>query len=182
MTMPDGVTASATGEATVAAISSPKVSASTSLTLQDTAAIAPAREEERISALDSIRGFGLLGILLLNICAFGLPVAAYANPLPAGGSTGLNLWTWCFISVAADGKMRAIFSMAFGASVYLLIERLTRKGAAIDAADIHYRRMLWLLLFGMIHGYCIWLGDILFAYARWASFFIRCANFLPASC
>jgi uncharacterized protein len=162
--MPDGVTSSETVEAAAAAIS-PAVSASTSLTLQDTAALAPARVEERISALDSIRGFGLLGILLLNICAFGLPMAAYENPIPAGGSTGLNLWTWCFITVAADGKMRAIFSMAFGASVYLLIERLTRKGAAADAADIHYRRMLWLLLFGMIHGYLIWLGDILFAYA-----------------
>jgi uncharacterized protein len=165
MTMPDGVTASSTGEAGVSATLSPAISAGTLLTLQDTAAVAPAREDERITALDSIRGFGLLGILLMNICAFGLPLAAYANPIPAGGSTGLSLWTWCFMSVAADGKMRAIFSLAFGGSVYLLIDRLTRKGAAADAADIHYRRMLWLLLFGIIHGYFIWLGDILFAYA-----------------
>jgi uncharacterized membrane protein YeiB len=76
-----------------------------------------------------------------------------------------KLFTWCFITVVADGKMRAIFSLTFGASVYLLIDRLCRKGAAADAADIHYRRMLWLLLFGMIHAYLIWLGDILFYYA-----------------
>jgi uncharacterized protein len=49
--------------------------------------------------------------------------------------------------------------------VYLLIDRLSRKGAAADAADIHYRRMLWLMLFGMIHAYLIWWGDILFYYA-----------------
>ncbi|MBV8515169.1 MAG: DUF418 domain-containing protein, partial [Acidobacteria bacterium] len=125
----------------------------------------PVRPEERISALDSIRGFALLGILLMNITAFGLPAAAYENPVPAGGHTGKNLIVWVIMTVAADGKMRAIFSLAFGASVYLLVDRLIRKGAAAAAADIHYRRMLWLLLFGLIHGYLIWSGDILYMYA-----------------
>jgi uncharacterized protein len=163
VTTPDLSAASNTNAVSIPTISSPALPATSMV--QDPLAVAPVRPEERISSLDTIRGFGLLGILLMNICAFGLPWAAYSNPMPAGGSTGLNLWTWCFISVAADGKMRAIFSLAFGASVYLLIDRLTRKGAAADAADIHYRRMLWLLLFGMIHGYFIWYGDILFAYA-----------------
>src|SRR5271165_1089071 len=128
-------------------------------------AIAPVRSEERISAVDTIRGFALLGILLMNICSFGLPDAAYANPAPAGGATGWNLIAWSIMSVFADGKMRAIFSLTFGAGVYLLIDRLSRKGAAADAADIHYRRMLWLMLFGMLHAYLIWDGDILFYYA-----------------
>jgi uncharacterized protein len=77
----------------------------------------------------------------------------------------VNLLTWCFTTISADGKMRAIFSMAFGASVDPLVDRLSRRGAAADAADIHYRRMLWLLLFGIIHAYLIWDGDILFYYA-----------------
>jgi uncharacterized protein len=128
-------------------------------------ALTPVRPDERISGLDTIRGFGLLGILLMNITGFGLVFAAYDNPVPAGGYTGKNLITWFIVSVVADGKMRAIFSMAFGASVYLLVDRLIRKGAAASAADIHYRRMLWLLLFGLIHGYLIWWGDILYAYA-----------------
>ena len=127
--------------------------------------LSPTRPEERISALDSIRGFALLGILLMNIGAFALPFAAYQSPLPAGGSTGKNLVAWTVIYILADGKMRAIFSLAFGASVYLLVDRLIRKGAAADAADIHYRRMLWLLLFGVIHAYLIWYGDILYPYA-----------------
>jgi uncharacterized protein len=127
--------------------------------------LAPVRADERISALDAIRGFALLGILLLNICAFGLPSAAYVNPAPAGGATGANLLVWAALTVLADGKMRAIFSLTFGAGVYLLIDRLSRKGAAADSADIHYRRMLWLMLFGMIHAYLIWWGDILFFYA-----------------
>jgi len=133
--------------------------------LQIPPAVAPVSSEERIPALDTIRGFALLGILLMNICSFGLPDAAYANPAPAGGAAGWNLLTWWLIEVLADGKMRAIFSLTFGAGVYLLIDRLSRKGAAEDAADIHYRRMLWLLLFGMMHAYLIWDGDILFYYA-----------------
>jgi uncharacterized protein len=128
-------------------------------------AVAPVRSDERNSGLDAIRGFALLGILLLNICAFGLPAAAYTNPAPAGGATGPNLVLWAVITVLADGKMRAIFSLTFGASVYLLVDRLSRKGAAADVADIHYRRMLWLMLFGMIHAYLIWWGDILYYYA-----------------
>jgi uncharacterized protein len=125
----------------------------------------PIRSDERIPALDAVRGFALLGILSMNICSFGLPNAAYANPAPAGGATGWNLVTWWILGVLADGKMRAIFSLTFGAGVYLLIDRLSKKGAAADAADIHYRRMLWLMLFGMMHAYLIWDGDILFYYA-----------------
>jgi len=131
----------------------------------DQAALAPVRFEERISALDTVRGFALLGILVMNINQFALPYSAYSNPAPAGGATGWNLFVWVVTEIFADGKMRAIFSLAFGASVLLLVERLSRKGAGVDAADIHYRRMLWLLLFGMIHAYLIWFGDILFPYA-----------------
>src|SRR5271169_6677317 len=81
---------------------------------QNGSAVAPVRAEERISALDSIRGFALLGIVLMNICSFGLPDAAYANPAPAGGATGWNLIAWSIMGIVADGKMRAIFSLTFG--------------------------------------------------------------------
>src|SRR5271170_1023682 len=165
MTTPDSAAAYNTAAPASAAISPPQEFSFSGSALEDLSAVTPVRVEERISALDTIRGFGLLGILLMNICGFALPGPAYDNPAPAGGATGLNLLTWCFTTILADGKMRAIFSIAFGASVYLLIDRLSRKGAAADAADIHYRRMLWLLVFGIIHAYLIWDGDILFYYA-----------------
>ena len=50
----------------------------------------------------------------------------------------------------------------FGASLVLLTSRLEFRR---DAADIYYRRTLWLLLFGVAHGYLLWLGDILYSYA-----------------
>lgn len=39
----------------------------------------PVREVQRIPSLDVIRGFALLGILLMNIHGMGLPFA-YADP------------------------------------------------------------------------------------------------------
>lgn len=127
--------------------------------------LAPTRQNERIFAIDTVRGFALLGILLLNILYFGLPGAAEFNPSVAGGATGWNLKTWFAVGMLFDGKLRAIFSMMFGASVYILVARLSRKGAAADAADIHYRRMLWMMVFGLIHGYLLWDGDVLYYYA-----------------
>jgi uncharacterized protein len=125
----------------------------------------PVRADERISAIDTLRGFALLGILLMNILAFALPFQATSNPTVMGGATGANLVTWFTAFVLWDGKMRAIFSMMFGASVYLLVDRISRRSSGLDAADVHYRRMMWMLLFGMIHAYVIWFGDILFPYA-----------------
>lgn len=126
--------------------------------------LVPVRPEERVESVDVIRGFSLLGILLLNIVAFGLPFAAYFNPSIYGGDTGSNLWTWLTAQTLFDGKMRCIFSMLFGTSGLLLLERAERRGAGIEAADIYYRRILWLIAIGMFHGYFIWMGDILYSY------------------
>jgi uncharacterized protein len=144
------------------ATEAPGVSNSDSVVLTPAA---PVTREERIFAIDALRGFALLGILVMNIASFGLPMAAYSFPVVAGGSTGWNLVAWFIVYTLGEGKMRAMFSMMFGASVYLLVERLSRKGMAGEAADIHYRRMLWLLLFGLLHAYLIWSGDILYFYA-----------------
>lgn len=64
--------------------------------------------------------------------------------------------------VLCDGKMRGLFSMMFGASAYLLVNRLHSKGGGLGAAEIYLRRILWLMLFGIIHAYLIWHGDILY--------------------
>jgi uncharacterized protein len=123
----------------------------------------PISREERIPTLDILRGFALLGILIMNILVFGLPMQAQGNPSIAGGATGLNLWAWIVQEILFEGRMRGLFSIMFGAGVYLLIDRAEHKG--LPAADIHYRRILWLMLFGIIHAYAIWWGDILFPYA-----------------
>src|SRR5882724_324262 len=127
--------------------------------------IAPVSRAERISSVDLLRGFSLLGILLMNIVSFGLPGPAYDNPAAAGGSTGWNLYIWATNYILFEGKMRAIFSMLFGAGIFIFTSRLEDRGAGIRTADLYFRRMLWLLAFGMVHAYFFWVGDILYSYA-----------------
>jgi uncharacterized protein len=127
--------------------------------------LAPVADAERISSLDVLRGAALLGIALMNIVFAGLPLSANSNPKVSGGSTGPNLAAFFLQHVLFDGKMRGLFSMMFGASAYLLIGRLERRGAGLRAAEIYYRRLLWLMLFGIVHAYLIWHGDILYPYA-----------------
>ena len=128
-------------------------------------AIAPVERQERMSSVDAIRGFSLLGILLLNVVSLGQAHWAYDNPHPIGGSNPLNIGVWAVMWILAEGKMRAIFSMLFGAGTILLTSRAEARGGGMDIADIYTRRNLWLLLFGVLHCYLLWVGDILYWYA-----------------
>lgn len=127
--------------------------------------LTPLRSSERIHSLDIMRGIVLCGILLMNINGFGL-AGAYMDPTVTGGDTGPNLWTWIGATMFFEGTMRALFSLLFGVGMFILLSRLEKKGAGIKAADIYFRRLLWLLVFGLIHGYLLlWPGEILYDYA-----------------
>ncbi|MEO5953442.1 MAG: DUF418 domain-containing protein, partial [Chloroflexia bacterium] len=125
---------------------------------------APVVAEERISSVDVLRGVALLGILLMNIQNFSLPGAAYGNPSAWAGDTGWNLYYWVTNQILFEGKMRFLFSLLFGAGIVLMTGRAESRGAGVTTADIFLRRNLWLVLLGMIHGYFIWDGDILYSY------------------
>jgi uncharacterized protein len=126
--------------------------------------IGPIAPEERINSLDTLRGFALLGILPANVLVFGMYLAAGNDPTVAGGATGLNLASWALFRILIEGKMRCLFSMVFGASAILLTSRAEERSGA-TAADIYYRRNLWLLLFGLAHAFLLFWGDILYPYA-----------------
>jgi uncharacterized protein len=128
----------------------------------DAPAVAPVAAPERLRALDTLRGVAVLGILTMNVLTFGLPLQAGQNPAVFGELSTPNLVTWFASYVLCDGKFRAIFAMLFGAGAILLLERADRRGAGIRAADIYYRRTLWLIVFGLVHAYLIWWGDVLF--------------------
>ena len=116
----------------------------------------------RIISLDILRGLAVLGILIMNIQSFSMPSAAYINPTAYGDLTGLNKLVWIFSHILAGQKFMSIFSMLFGAGVVIFSENAISKGK--NCALLHYRRMGWLLVFGLIHGYLLWYGDILFTY------------------
>jgi uncharacterized protein len=127
---------------------------------------APVRKSHRIDSLDILRGVAVFGILLMNISAFGLIWQAYGNPNAAGGNTGLNLALFEVMNVGFEGTMRGIFSLLFGAGIVLMTQRMEAAGAGLTTAEIHFRRMSWLMLFGFIHwSLLLWTGEILFAYS-----------------
>lgn len=117
----------------------------------------------RIATLDVIRGVAVMGILMANIPAFGLPEPAYYSPAVMGPPSGADLAAWGTTFVLVEGKMRGLFTFLFGASMLLVMDRAEAVGDS--AADVHFRRMIVLFGFGVTHLYLFWWGDILSHYA-----------------
>ena len=138
----------------------------------------PLKSSDRIQSLDIMRGVVLLGILIMNINGMGL-AGAYGDPTVSGGATGWNLATWITANFSFEGTMRALFSLLFGVGMFIFMDRLEKKGAGIDAANIYFRRLMWLLVFGLIHGYLLlWTGEILYQYAL-MGFLVFSFRYLP---
>ena len=118
---------------------------------------------DRILSLDVIRGIAVMGIFSVNVVGMAMIEQAYFYP-PAYGFEGLGdriMWAANFILV--DGKFRSLFSILFGASMVLVIERAIAAGK--EGWQVHYPRMIVLLLFGLAHFYLLFWGDILANYA-----------------
>ena len=127
------------------------------------ATLAAGDQSPRIITLDVIRGIAVMGIFSVNVIAFAHIFPAYMNPTAMGLEGEADLITWFANFILVDGKMRSLFSMLFGASMLLVIDRAAASGRS--AASVHFRRMLVLAVFGLLHFYFIWFGDILFLYA-----------------
>jgi uncharacterized protein len=113
---------------------------------------------ERIATLDIVRGVAVMGILAMNIVAFADVPAAYFNPLAQTVPVRTtDLLTYAINFLLFDGKMRGLFSFLFGASLLLLSEKMP--------LGLVHRRLFWLLVFGALHFFLIWWGDILVGYA-----------------
>lgn len=117
----------------------------------------------RITALDALRGVGVLGILPVHVQSFAMVVAARINPTISGDLDGANGWIWRATAVLADGKFISIFAMLFGAGLLLLSARGGDGAAAVER--LHHRRMALLLGVGLLHAYLLWYGDMLVTFA-----------------
>jgi uncharacterized protein len=122
----------------------------------------PTPPSDRITSLDALRGFALLGILVINIRVFSMPEQTLLNPTVYGDFTGLDYWTWFLGHVFAQAKFITVFSALFGAGVLLFVESKEEKGQ--DAARLHLRRTAVLIAIGLLHAYLLWYGDILVTY------------------
>ncbi|MDQ8027137.1 MAG: DUF418 domain-containing protein [Brevundimonas sp.] len=125
--------------------------------------LGPIATKDRIFTLDMLRGFAILGILGVNAMAFAWPMAleadpALASPWPHDHANIVGEWVK---DVFFQDKFRSLFSMLFGVSIFLI------GGQRFDEArsPLLLRRLMWLGLFGLIHGFALWFGDILLHYA-----------------
>ena len=126
-----------------------------------TPALAPVADAKRLRLVDALRGVALLGILLMNIPGFAMP--NYFSESFRSDPTNVNFWVNNVIGVLFEGKMRALFGMVFGAGVLLFISKKEQTGRPVTG--LFYRRMFWLIIFGLIHAHLIlWVGDILYLY------------------
>ena len=125
--------------------------------------LAPVAPRDRIFTLDMLRGWAILGILAVNAMTFAWPFALEAGgdlvpPYPHDQANIVGHWV---TDVFFQDKFRSLFSLLFGVSIFLI------GGERSDEArgQLLRRRLLWLAVFGLIHGLAFWFGDILLHYA-----------------
>ena len=123
--------------------------------------ISPLAEKERIKAVDTLRGFAILGIFLVNMQDFSSPWLY----LGIGDlwKSKIDIGTQIFIDIFAQANFYTLFSMLFGFGMIIFKERINKKG--LNFIPMYTRRLFVLLIFGIIHAFLIWHGDILISYA-----------------
>ena len=118
---------------------------------------------DRILSLDVIRGIAVMGIFSVNVVGMAMIEFAYFYPPAFGFEHVYDRVVWAANMLVVDGRFRSLFSILFGASMVLVIERAVAAGKS--GWKVHYPRMIVLLAFGLAHFYFFWWGDILANYA-----------------
>ncbi|TXH77220.1 MAG: DUF418 domain-containing protein [Lysobacteraceae bacterium] len=130
--------------------------------MSSTESLQPIPAAERIEAMDVLRGVALFGILLMNIEAFVGPLLAAVTGLDPA-LHGADRLVDAAIYVLVQGKFYLLFSLLFGMGFAVMSHRAEVAGRPFFM--LYLRRILALLLIGLIHALLIWSGDILTTYA-----------------
>ena len=134
--------------------------------------VGPVQAKDRIFNLDMLRGFAVLGILAVNAATFAWPVEVMMSEAPPPVDLSQADWVGFWAAdVFFSDKMRTLFTLLFGVSVFLVGGETRDR----DRGPLLTRRLLWLGLFGLLHG-MIWYGDILLHYAYCGLLFMLCRS------
>ncbi|WP_225434151.1 DUF418 domain-containing protein [Peribacillus tepidiphilus] len=134
----------------------------------DELSITPIGEKERIAVVDILRGISILGIFLVNMPSFYSPML-YINPYTYYKGTWNEVF-YRIIDFLAQASFYPLFAFLFGYGAVILEKRLTEKGMSFP--KVYSRRLIVLLVIGIIHAFLIWHGDILINYALFGFFYL----------
>jgi uncharacterized protein len=111
---------------------------------------------QRDIAIDALRGFALLGIIVVNAPYF-------AGPLAQMPTTTVDLAAFWFSTAFGMGKFFLIFSFLFGFGFSIMLGRAAGDQSLFKAK--YFRRLSALFLIGALHAVFFFFGDILMLYA-----------------
>ncbi|WMJ73921.1 DUF418 domain-containing protein [Cytophagaceae bacterium ABcell3] len=131
------------------------------MTIQQSAGngMRPLGEKSRMHVLDALRGFSILGILLVNL--FYLSGYKYFSP-ESFGSAELDEKVLFYVNFLALGKFYSLFSFLFGLGFAIQLDRTSQKG--LPFLPLYFRRLGVLFVIGLLHT-LVWQGDILTVYS-----------------
>lgn len=124
--------------------------------------VRPTQPNERLDVIDILRGFAIFGILVVNMLYFAQPIYQEVLDVQIWMSPVDVIVHW-LIGFFAEAKFFTLFSMLFGLGLAIQLERASSKGTNI--VPLYLRRLLVLLVIGLIHAFLFWWGDILTYYA-----------------
>ncbi|HEY9117228.1 MAG TPA: DUF418 domain-containing protein, partial [Roseivirga sp.] len=123
----------------------------------------PITPQSRHISIDILRGIAVLGMVIMTIQSFAMPMAAYINPTVYENLSRNDLYVWIASHIFADGKFQAIFAMLFGASLIMISQKARKEN--LRSTDIQMKRFIFLGIIGLIHAYLLWYNDILFTFS-----------------
>ncbi|NTS40135.1 DUF418 domain-containing protein [Flavisolibacter sp. BT320] len=114
-----------------------------------TQSASPASLSPRIASLDVLRGMAILGALFAAIWVFG-GFSEQQQYTALMKQKGADRPVYTVMQFLFDGKMLALISLVFGASMVLFLSKETELGKQ-PAGDVFIKRQLWLILFGIVN-------------------------------
>ncbi|MBL8897129.1 MAG: DUF418 domain-containing protein [Planctomycetes bacterium] len=125
--------------------------------------LTPVDASQRIEVLDIVRGFALFGVLIANLNWWSQSIPLTEEQRAALPTAAIDSWSSAFITFAVDNKFITLFSFLFAVGFHLQLRRGEARG--VNALPTYRRRLLILLVLGLVHGFFVWMGDILQFYA-----------------
>jgi len=124
----------------------------------------------RIASLDIIRGIAILLILVMNIRSMGsYAISLFDVRYPTWSSA--DYWATLISWTLLEGTQRGLLELLLGAGIMIMARRAMTADGPVEVADIHFRRNLWLCMFGLANAFLLlWWGDILLSYGLAAVF------------